>query len=328
MYNSINMRNLNKDRINKYSEDPTFIKYFFREEIKHSKSSFLNIVHNNREFIFSIERLTIRRFRGDDYKKNNDRKIFNNLSFRLGLYLEGDTKIYIDNKLEFINSSTLFLQSPGNQISLVPKTPSDCTLLEFYFDLTDKNKNQIDLDFVSYLNKLFGLNVETSKELNVISDTKKNELQVNFLNLYERLLDYDIANNDSEINIMIFNIFHKISGVLVKDRVQDDNPILNNVIRELKQNYKKDFTIDQLAQLSSLSKHYFQNLFKKTYGVTPIDYLNQVRIKHAKFMLKNYNYSCKEISNNIGYNSPLYFSKVFKKYTGVSPTKYRSSIKP
>lgn len=328
MYNSINMRNLNKAKIDRYIEDHTFIKYFFTENIEHVKSSFLNIVYNNEEFIFSIERLTIRRFSGDDYKKNNNRKIFKNSSFRIGLYLEGESQIYINDKLKSINQSTLFLQSPGNQISLTPKVPSECTVLEFYFDLTNNNKNQIDMNFISYLNRLFGIDISSSHELNLINETTKNELQDIFLTLYERLVEYYVTDNDSRINITIFKLFHKISQILSVREVKEDNLVLNNVIREIKNNYQNDFTVDDLAKLASLSKHYFQNLFKRTYGITPIDYLNKVRIKHAKFMLKNYNYSCSEISNNIGFNSPLYFSKVFKKYTGVSPTNYRSSIKP
>jgi two-component system response regulator YesN len=122
--------------------------------------------------------------------------------------------------------------------------------------------------------------------------------------------------------LIIFDIFKNISHILSPEE-SHTNGILNCVIRELKHNYKKNHSIDELADLASLSKHYFQNLFKKTYGITPIEYLTEIRIKHAKFMLKNYNYSCNEISDSIGFNSPLYFSKVFKKYTGLSPTQYR-----
>lgn len=321
------MRNLNKNKIDKHIEDHTFINYIFREEIEHSKSSFLNIVYNGQEYIFSIERFTIRKFRGDDYKKNNNRKYFNNASFRIALYLEGESQIYINNKLEHIDSSVLFLQSPGQQISLIPKVASDCTIVEFYFDLTNTDKVQIDLDFINYINRLFGINITTSRELNPITDTTKNELQGLFLNLYDKLLEDDNHENDNRVNLIVFDIFNKITQVKTMEKVEYYNHNLNLVIRAIKHNYQKDYTIEELAELASLSKHYFQNLFKKTYGITPIDYLNKVRIKHAKFMLKNYNYSCSEISNSIGFNSPLYFSKVFKKYTGVAPTKYRMSAK-
>jgi len=323
MHNSTSMRNLDKQRINKYVGDRTFIKYLFREKIEHLNSSFLNIVHNNEEYFFSIERLTIRKFTHDDYKKNNNRKIFNNSSFRIALYLEGESQIYIHNKLENIDSSILFLQSPGEQISLTPKVPSNCTILEFYFDLTNSNKKQIDLNFIDYINKLFGINIKISKEINLINATAKNELQNLFLNLYDKLLEFDISGIDSRTDLIIFDIFNKISNILSPEVNKEKNGNLNYVIRELKHNYKKNYTIDELAKIASLSKHYFQNLFKKTYGITPLNYLIQIRINHAKFMLKNYNYSCNEISYSVGFNSPLYFSKVFKKYTGVSPTKYR-----
>lgn len=320
------MRNLDKKRINSYKEDHTFIKYFFKDEIEHSKSRFLNLFHNDELYMFSIERLTIRSFKGEDYKKNNNRNIFNNSSFRIGLYLDGESEIYIDNKLSKVDTSTIFLQSPGPQISLTPKISSNCTVLEFYFDLTNSSKKQIDIGFVDYLNILFDLNIEEHSELNPINDDSRKELQDLFLNLLNYLLDYDRDRTDSIVNKVIFEIFYKISRILTKNKYINKNSILNDVILEIKQNYKKNYTIDELANIASLSRHYFQNLFKKTYGITPIEFLNKTRIKHAKFMLKNYNYSCGEISYNLGFSSPLYFSKVFKKYTGLSPTKYRSNI--
>ncbi len=327
IYYSINMRVLNREKIEKYSKDTTFIKYIFREVIIHSESDFLNVNIGNNQYLHSTERLTIRKFRSKDFNDNNSRETRFNPSFRIVLYLEGKTQIYNKGKLSPVDSSCLMLQSPGEQISVTPKVASDFTILEYYFDLTDYEKIPSSLSLNEYFNKLFGCSIDNLNEVNKINSVTKDELQNLFAKLYDQLLEDDIPGSSYRINLSIFNIFNRITEVFLPHNNTKQKTGLNSVIRELKQNYNRDYSIEELASLASLSKHYFQNLFKKTYGITPIGYLNKIRINHAKFMLKNYNNSCNEISYNVGFKSPFYFSKVFKKYTGISPTEYRVKSK-
>lgn len=100
----------------------------------------------------------------------------------------------------------------------------------------------------------------------------------------------------------------------------------SNVIYEAKKyidkHFNKDISLKEISQEVSISPQYFSRIFKEELGVTFIDYLTQVRIKHAKKMLKEKNKSIKEICFEIGYNDPNYFSRLFKKIEGVSPTEY------
>lgn len=327
IYNSINMRNLTTEQIDRYKKDHTFTKYFFFEEMTPVTSSFLNINIDNKEYKLAIERLTIRTFIGDDYKRNRNSKHFNNLSYRVVMLLDGETNIYVNRKLTCLDTSWIFLQSPGKQISVTPKTSSSCTIVEFYFDLCSNSGETISIPITEYLSRLFGVKLKKLSEYNPIDNETHTELKELFLELYDELISFNITKLDNRVNLVIFKIFNSITQSF-RDEIYDKAlPRLHKVINLLEQNYNRTYSVDELADSVSLSKHYFQNLFKKTYGVSPIEYLTNVRIKHAKFMLSHYHYTSSEIAYNTGFNSPYYFSRVFKLHTGLSPREYRAQKK-
>ena len=80
--------------------------------------------------------------------------------------------------------------------------------------------------------------------------------------------------------------------------------------------------IQELAHSINLSEKYFITFFKKTMGITPINYITQVKMKKALEYLHEQNYSIKEVSSLVGYPDIYTFSKAFKKVYGVSPSKF------
>ena len=53
------------------------------------------------------------------------------------------------------------------------------------------------------------------------------------------------------------------------------------------------------------------------------DYVNLVRVNRAKFMLRNYPMTLKEVAANCGYTDIAYFCRIFKKIVKLTPTQYR-----
>ena len=56
------------------------------------------------------------------------------------------------------------------------------------------------------------------------------------------------------------------------------------------------------------------------------NYLTEVRLKHAKELLKNSDLRSYEIAFEVGYDNPSYFSKLFKKYENMTPGEYRNKV--
>ena len=93
------------------------------------------------------------------------------------------------------------------------------------------------------------------------------------------------------------------------------------------------FIDENIATVSSLSEiclhfHYSKNyiirIFKKEFGKTPFEYINDVKIKRAMYLLETTSRPIEEISAECGYRNYSYFYKVFVKKTGTSPIKWRS----
>ncbi|MEF2967876.1 response regulator [Paenibacillus sp. M1] len=88
-------------------------------------------------------------------------------------------------------------------------------------------------------------------------------------------------------------------------------------------NYHKDLSIEEVADIADLSISHFCLLFKQVTGYTFLEYLTQCRIEKAKYILKNSQVKVYQIAPLVGYQDPRYFTQVFKKVTGKTPSEYR-----
>ena len=95
----------------------------------------------------------------------------------------------------------------------------------------------------------------------------------------------------------------------------------------LDSNYASKITIDDLAKLSNLNKYYLIHSFNKYFGSSPINYLCGIRIRAAKELLENSDYSISQISQSTGFSSQSYFTQCFIKNCGISPSNYRNQVR-
>lgn len=95
----------------------------------------------------------------------------------------------------------------------------------------------------------------------------------------------------------------------------------------LTENYTSKVHLNNLCFLFGTNKTTLCNSFKKEYKVTIVEYLNSLRIKEAKSLLRSGKLSMTQISEQLGFESLHYFCRVFKKASGQSPTEYAKSIK-
>lgn len=90
--------------------------------------------------------------------------------------------------------------------------------------------------------------------------------------------------------------------------------------------YMESMHLDHIAEVVGTSAKYFSRYFRKTFGVNYIEYLNKVRLSHAKELLKDTHLSIAEIGEKTGYLNTSTFSATFRKYFGISPSEYRSQL--
>ncbi|MFN2127696.1 MAG: helix-turn-helix transcriptional regulator, partial [Anaerolineales bacterium] len=102
-------------------------------------------------------------------------------------------------------------------------------------------------------------------------------------------------------------------------------------LREAKSYLDLNFSDPELkmrdvAQTFNISPGHFSTTFHQEFEITFRDYLCQLRIDHAKGLLRTTSMKCAEIAYQSGFNNSHYFSSVFKKKTGVSPREFRSAV--
>ena len=93
---------------------------------------------------------------------------------------------------------------------------------------------------------------------------------------------------------------------------------------EMRQNMEKELNLIELAQQHNVSYSFFRKMFKKYTGVSPGQYILQLRIARAKELLVSSDKSIKEISYELGFQSIYYFSNMFKKKEGLTPSNFRN----
>lgn len=91
----------------------------------------------------------------------------------------------------------------------------------------------------------------------------------------------------------------------------------------MQKHLSENFSIENLAELLGVSSSYFNRLFVKETGLTPLGYLNHLRIAHAALLLSDTILSVDEVAKKCGFSCGNYFCKVFRKAFGYSPSEFR-----
>lgn len=100
--------------------------------------------------------------------------------------------------------------------------------------------------------------------------------------------------------------------------------LVKQIIRYIEDTHTESFLLETLAQDLGYNKRYLCSAFKKATGITILDYLNHVRIRHATNCFYYYNVPISVIAQFVGFVTPLHFTRVFKKLVGISPSRFRS----
>lgn len=92
---------------------------------------------------------------------------------------------------------------------------------------------------------------------------------------------------------------------------------------EFIQNNYSNINIRDVASYLGIDRSYFSSIFKESRGISPNEYLLQVRMRQSGYLLQNLEISIQDVARYVGYEDSLTFSKAFRRFYGVSPKYYR-----
>lgn len=168
------------------------------------------------------------------------------------------------------------------------------------FEITGKEYLPNFMEFVLFRNEL----TSSLKELHLMimeeeKNLKKEEL---FLFIMEQLIR-EYSNPVSEMTI------------------QEASAEIKTVCDYLENNYMENITLNQLSNLTGLSKYYLLHSFTKQKGISPYNYLQTIRIGKAKKMLEQ-GIAPIDVAFKTGFTDQSHFTNFFKKLIGLTPKQY------
>lgn len=122
----------------------------------------------------------------------------------------------------------------------------------------------------------------------------------------------------------IYNIFAALENDAQANYIPTSRAAkLQPAIDYIHKNYATEkISIEHLASLTEMSTTYFRKIFKQLYAVSPVTYINNLKIQRAKEALRSQLYTVEQVAALAGYNDPSFFRREFKHYTDMTPTEY------
>ena len=107
-----------------------------------------------------------------------------------------------------------------------------------------------------------------------------------------------------------------------------DEEFMNNIVKIIDENYSSpEFNVEMLVKKSNYGRTVLYNKIKGLTGVSPVEFLRQMRLKTAADLISQSDYNISEVAYLTGFNDLKYFSKCFKNHFGCPPSEFKNRRK-
>lgn len=132
---------------------------------------------------------------------------------------------------------------------------------------------------------------------------------------------------EEALSVMVANLKQK--NIVHEDVETEDSPagsfIVKNALQYMEEHYNEKLSLNKVAEKTYVSQWHLSKLLNKQEGKNFSELLNQIRIDHAKELLREPSYRIVDISEMVGFTDVAHFSRVFKKLEGISANEYRNT---
>lgn len=134
-------------------------------------------------------------------------------------------------------------------------------------------------------------------------------IKINLETLLIKLIRYSEVNNEKAVTDS-----------------ENFDKLTRNIAELLKNNIYGKITVDTICQELGFSRAYVSARFKEKSGKTITEYLSELKIREAKYLIRKDQHTITEIAEFLCFENPQYFCRVFKKLTKMTPTQYKNSV--
>jgi AraC-like DNA-binding protein len=124
---------------------------------------------------------------------------------------------------------------------------------------------------------------------------------------------------------LLMQIIGQLSRVYTEMETSTSRSFLRlaRVLQHIESHYADDLKLEDLAKIASMSIRTLQRCFQETFAMSPIHYLNRLRVGNACKKLLRSNSTIIEVAESVGIVDSNYFSRLFQQLVGTSPSDYR-----
>jgi AraC-like DNA-binding protein len=156
---------------------------------------------------------------------------------------------------------------------------------------------------------------------NIVGEKLENlKNESNFEQLLSILAILNDLGNSQEFKVL------NAEGFSFKTDIEDNDRI-NIVFNHVKNNFKEEVTLSEIADRAGMTVPSFCRYFKKITNKTFIQFVNEYRLVHASKLLAEQPMSITDVCFESGFNNFSHFNKSFKAFTGQNPSEYRNRLK-
>ncbi|MDY0409243.1 AraC family transcriptional regulator [Virgibacillus soli] len=212
----------------------------------------------------------------------------------------------------------------------VPVKANDLVIINPNIEHTERSNSQDSLEYIALGLEGISFSIPQEKkqtQIGLFTYQADKDSILFFLNkllneVQHRHLDYEVICRNI-IEILIIKLQREKNIIVQQKKSYRMNQSVALVKHYICQNFRDPITLDTLASVGNINKYYLAHIFKEEIGISPIGYLNQVRIKEAQILLETTDYTIAEIASFNGFSSQSFFSQAFKRETKQTPSQYR-----
>lgn len=136
---------------------------------------------------------------------------------------------------------------------------------------------------------------------------------------------YEIAIS-IQIKRIILSLLRADSRKVIPSRENSDIIRLRPVMDYIDTHLGDKLQVEEACKLANMSYHYFVKYFKKTMGISFVDYITLKKIRRAERLLLTKDLSISQIGEEVGMSNMAHFYKMFRKFKACSPNEFRKKM--
>ncbi len=252
-------------------------------------------------------------------------------AFEMVYIKSGEGQFEIGDQAVTVGSNDIVIIKPHQHHKLDVISDVGCDFIVLYFKFMNQSNHAMsETSLEDFINFVSGKESGAFIKLKV---SQKNDIII-LLNRILKEKSSDQLGSELLDYLMLMELFVLISRALkaewensIKNKSPKIKELMHSAIQFVLNNYEREISITDIAKYVFLSPSYFTRAFKEETGLSPMQYLLNVRIKRACELLEETDLRVGEIAHSVGFSNQQRFNDMFKKQTSMTPMQYRNSSK-